>query len=76
MGVHSWAESDDEGNMETGDQVPRDAPRHQPFLDYYEAVGIPSEFYWFTLEAAPADDICNMTFDEMRQFGMIEEDVR
>lgn len=76
VGVHSWAESDDQGNVETGDQVPRDDPRHQPFLDYYEAVGIPADFYWFTLEAAPADDIYNMTFDEMLQFGMIEEDVR
>lgn len=76
VGVHSWEESDDQGNTETGDQVPRNDPRHQPFLEFYEAVGIPADFYWFTLEAAPASGMYYMTFDEMLQFGMIEEDVR
>lgn len=63
LGVHSWA-----GDGVTGDQVPRDDPQHNLYLDYYAEMGIPAEFYWFTLQAAPAEDIYYMTADEMNQY--------
>lgn len=65
LGVHSWA-----GDGVTGDQVPRDDPQHHLYLDYYAEMGIPAEFYWFTLQAAPAEDIHNMTPDEIVQYQM------
>ncbi len=56
LGVHSWS---------GGDQValdfPRDHEEHQKYLDYYIDMKIPTDFYWYTLEAAPADDIHWMT---------------
>ena len=63
LGVHSWA-----GNDVTGDQVPRDDPQHKLYLDYYAEMGIPAEFYWFTLQAAPAEDIHYMTSAEIAQY--------
>lgn len=69
LGVHSWAA----GDGETGADIPRDDPQHQLYLRYYEEMGIPSEFYWFTLEAAPADDMHWMTTDELEQYQMITE---
>lgn len=59
IGVHSW------GGPVTATEIPRDDPAHQIYLDYYEAIGIPAEFYWYTLEAAPAEDIHLMTEEEM-----------
>ncbi|MEM7032584.1 MAG: alpha/beta hydrolase [Chloroflexota bacterium] len=67
LGVHSWAT----GDGITGDQIPRDNPQHELYLDYYTEMGIPAEFYWFTLRAAPAEDIYYMTPAEMAQYQMI-----
>jgi hypothetical protein len=63
VGVHSWAGDDVEGA-----DLPRDDPEHQQYLDFYAQIGIPSDFYWFTLEAAPASDIHYMTDEELLRF--------
>ncbi len=65
LGVHSWA-----GGDIRGDQIPRDDPEHKLYLDYYAEMGIPAEFYWFTLQAAPPEDIHFMTADELAQYQM------
>ena len=56
IGVHSWA--DDDG-LEGG-QVPRSSSEHDIYLDYFKAVDCPVSFYWFTLEAAPANKRCDV----------------
>ena len=63
LGVHSWA-----GDDFTGEELPRDNPEHRLYLDYYAEMGIPAEFYWFTLKAAPAEDIHFMTPEEIAQY--------
>ncbi|MDE0529332.1 MAG: hypothetical protein OXH85_11690 [Truepera sp.] len=63
VGVHSWAS--DSGS---GDEIPRDDPRHLIYLDYYRDMDIPEAFYWFTLEAAPPDGIHWMTNAEMARY--------
>lgn len=63
VGVHSWASP-----FGDGDEVPRDDPRHRLYLDYYRDMGIPEEFYWFTLEAAAPDSIHWMTEAEMARY--------
>ncbi|WP_371170709.1 alpha/beta hydrolase [Aliiroseovarius sp. 2305UL8-7] len=65
VGVHSWSG----GNVE-GKDVPRDNPEHQKYLRYYDAVGIDRDFYWYTLDAASAEDIHWMTADEANRYGM------
>lgn len=71
VGVHSW--SDSEGNSAL--DFPRDHAEHKPYLDYFEAIGIDPEFYWFTLEAAAPEDIHIMTLEEMARFGVFTETV-
>lgn len=66
LGVHSWAA----GNGKTGADFPRDDPQHQLYLSYYEEMGIPSDFYWFTLEAASAEGMHWMTVEEMQRYDI------
>ncbi|MEL7207373.1 MAG: alpha/beta hydrolase [Actinomycetota bacterium] len=69
VGVHSWAAGD---GTEGGD-LPRDHPEHRRYLDYYADVGIPEDFYWFTLEAADAADIHDMSEDELLRYEIATE---
>ena len=68
LGVHSWS---------TGDQEATDFPRshsvHSSYLNYYMEMGIDTEFYWYTLEAAPADDIHWMTAEEIERYGVLTD---
>ena len=65
VGVHSWGSGD-----YSAIDIPRDHPAHDLYLDYYRSVDIADDFYWFTLEAAPAEDIHWMTASEVERFGM------
>lgn len=56
LGVHSWS-----GGEKEALDYPRDHQEHTKYLTYYKEMGIPTSFYWYTLEAAPADDIFWMT---------------
>jgi len=69
FGVHSWAAG---GGLEGGD-LPTDDPQHSLYLDFYNEMGIPSEFYWFTLEAASADSIHWMARDELDDYGLLTD---
>ncbi len=70
IGVHSWGGS--------GGEVAKDFPvgheAHQPYIDYYQAVGFTKEasekFYYFTINAASASDIYFMTNDEIVAFAL------
>ena len=66
VGVHSWAD----GNGTEGGDLPMNDAQHKSYLDYYAAIGVPAEFYWFTLDAAPSDGIHDMTEAERVQYGM------
>ncbi len=70
VGVHSWA-----GGSFEGADLARDHAEHRPYIDYYEAMGLPDPegFYFFTLEAAPADGIHWMTDAELVQWGLVQE---
>ena len=63
VGVHSWSSPFGDGN-----EIPRDDPVHRLYLDYYRDMGIPEAFYWFTLEAAPPEDIHWMSEAEMARY--------
>ncbi|HAA14715.1 MAG TPA: alpha/beta hydrolase [Cytophagales bacterium] len=64
VGVHSWST----GQQEATD-FPRDSEEHEPYIQYYQEIGMDSllahEFYFFTIEAAPAADIHWMTPQEI-----------
>jgi hypothetical protein len=65
LGVHSWG-----GDMDSvpAAEVPRDDPVHIKYLDFYEAVDIPGDFYWYTLDMAPAGGIHFMTEEEIELY--------
>ena len=71
VGVHSWKEAGLNGVE--GGELPEDDPEHRVYLDYYEDMGIPTDFYWWTLEVASSDDIHWMTREEMLAFGVITQ---
>ncbi len=73
VGVHSWG--DDEQNT-SGDEFDRNSEEHQMYVDYFEQVGCPVSFYWFTIDAAPADDIYVMTDKELIEQGVVTEFVK
>ena len=66
VGVHSWAD----GNGTEGADLPQNHPDHQMFLDFYQQIDISADFYWFTLQAAPAAGIHNMTAAERTTYNM------
>lgn len=69
VGVHSWASD----SIDNASLLPKNDLEHKKYLDYYEAIGIPASFYWFTIEAAVASDMHWMTHEEMVKYQMIEE---
>lgn len=71
IGVHSW--SDGDGNEAT--DFPVDSEEHKANIEYYENLGFTaqwaSDFYFFTINAAPAAGIHWMTEEEISQFEII-----
>ncbi|MEM9404581.1 MAG: hypothetical protein AAGA81_00950 [Acidobacteriota bacterium] len=63
LGVHSWG-----GGPVPATEVPRDDPQHRIYLEFYEAVDVPMDFYWYTLESAPAAGMHIMTEDELARY--------
>ncbi len=66
VGVHSWG-----GDDFNGDELEDSHPDHQPYLDFYDAIDIDEAFYWFTLDAAGADGMHNMTDAERAEYGVV-----
>ena len=66
FGVHSWSEFGAEGT-----DYPKDDEVHQMYLEYCDDMGIPRSFYWYTLEAASAEDIHYMTEEELAKYNML-----
>ncbi len=65
VGVHSWS-----GAGIVATEIPPTDPEHDRYLDYFRDIGAPEDFYWFTLAAAPAEDMHWMTAAETELFGM------
>ena len=65
VGVHSWSDG-----VFDGASTPRTSFHHAPYLEYYQFMGIPEGFYWFTLERAPASGMHWMNQGEADGFGM------
>jgi len=70
IGVHSWSDG-------TNDAVdfPRTSPEHEMNRAYIADMLMDDAFYWFTIEAAPADGMHNMTAAEIEKYGLLTEPV-
>lgn len=65
IGVHSWS-----GGLIKAIDLPKNHPEHKKYLEFYDAVNVPRDFYWYTLEAAPAEGIHLMTEDEILKYNI------
>jgi len=67
VGVHSWSDGSNDAT-----DFPMNSAEHQPYIQYYQAVGFSSQwasdFYFFTINAAAADDIHWMTDQELETY--------
>jgi hypothetical protein len=71
IGVHSWANDDEEYAID----FPRGHSEHLPYINYFISIGMTQQeaedFYYFTIYAAEADSIHWMTEYEIEQYGLI-----
>ena len=72
VGVHSWAEDGDDGAYD-GRDLPKNHPDHTPYISYYTEMGLDTSFYWYTLQAAPANGMYYMRSDEMEKYKVVTE---
>ncbi len=72
VGIHAWAD----GNNRGARSYPRDDPEHTMYLEYYDDVGVPRDFYWHTLDAAPANEMHWMDANELDDFDLVDAPVQ
>jgi hypothetical protein len=65
IGVHSWGYG-----IGDGVNLPKSDPAHEMNRKYIEDMLGKDDFYWYTLKAAPADDMHYMSFDEIKSYGL------
>ncbi len=74
VAVHSWAEDDFNGDTVDGRSFPNGHEKHQSYIECYMALGMSrqsaEDFYYFTLDAAPANEMHYMTNSELSRFGL------
>ncbi len=68
IGVHSWA---GDGIFDAS-KLAKDNEEHKKYIDYYKEMGIPTDFYWFTINAAPANDMHFMKKEELKKYKLID----
>ena len=72
LGVHAWAD----GNGNEATDFPVGDIEHQGAIDYYIDMGFTQEeaeaFYYFTINAASADDIHWMTDEEIDEYKLLK----
>lgn len=68
VGVHSWGDEDDPAT-----DLPISDEAHAPFLAFYREMGVPEEFYWFSLRAAKPDAIHWMSEVDLFRFRVVKE---
>lgn len=69
VGVHSWQDST---GTEAKD-LPKDHEDHEMNRKYIEDMLGKDDFYWYTIYAAPAEDIYYMTLEEIENYQMYTE---
>jgi hypothetical protein len=70
IGVHSWYDDDDQKDAT---DYPADSPEHEMNRKYIEDMLGSDAFYWFTINAASADDMYYMTEQEIIQYQLLTQ---
>jgi hypothetical protein len=74
IGVHAWEEGDEDNENLTAWEIrfDEDNIEHQKYLQYFEDIGFSSQkssaFYFFTIRSAKAEDMYQMSDEEINKF--------
>ena len=68
LGVHSWSDGTNQAT-----DYPRGAPEHEQNRLYIQRMLGDDAFYWFTIEAAPAEEIHVMSDAEISRYGLLTD---
>lgn len=69
VGVHAWTD----GSETTAEELNIADPIHAVYVNFYLAMGITERFYWFSLDAAPADRVYFLSPEEVYDFELVTE---
>ncbi|QUX97188.1 alpha/beta hydrolase [Marinomonas sp. CT5] len=69
VGVHSWSD----GTKVSAKSLNQADPVHATYVNFYLEMGVPERFYWFSLEAAPADRVYFLSPEEVYDFQLATE---
>lgn len=69
VGVHAWS---DGTRIKAGSLNEAD-PIHATYVNFYLEMGVPERFYWFSLDAAPADRVYFLSPEEVYDFELATE---
>lgn len=67
IGVHSWSD----GKGLEAKELPRISSKHKMYVDYTKLMLGDEDFYWFTIQAAPADGMHTMTKKEISKYRLL-----
>jgi hypothetical protein len=67
IGVHSWKDQDGKDAAD----YPKESSEHDENVDYVNDMLGSEDFYWFTIYAAEADDMHQMTKGEITEYGLL-----
>lgn len=77
IGVHAWAGEDENGNEKSATEYPVGHAEHLFYISYYTSIGFSEEeaeaFYYFTINAAPPEDIHWMTEEEILEYKIVTQ---
>lgn len=71
LGVHSWKDS---SGVEAKD-LPKEHIDHEMNRKYIENMLGKDDFYWYTIYAAPANDIYYMNMEEIEKYNILTEPI-
>lgn len=69
IGVHAWSD----GTRIKATNLNVSDPVHAAYVNFYLEMGVPERFYWFSLDAAPADRVYFLSPEEVYDFQLATE---
>ncbi|WP_369919566.1 hypothetical protein AB8E32_12175 [Marinomonas polaris] len=69
VGVHSWSD----GTRVVAKSLSVTDPVHAAYVNFYLEMGVTERFYWFSLDAAPADRVYFLSPEEVYDFQLATE---
>ena len=66
VGIHAWSD----GTEVQATSIDVADPIHATYVNFYLRMGVPERFYWFSLDAAPADRVYFLSPEEVYDYQL------